>query len=62
MSDFGDAEPEDAWHPDDELDEQLANLRRRVALLLAVQDRIRERLRQLAEDMEFVQERVLRGR
>jgi len=35
MSDpvFGDAEPEDAWDPDDELEVCVDNLRRRLALL-----------------------------
>jgi hypothetical protein len=31
--DFGDAEPEDAWHPDDPVDELLDNLARRLSLL-----------------------------
>jgi hypothetical protein len=30
---FGDDEPEDAWHPDDSLDELADNLRRRIELL-----------------------------
>lgn len=33
MTDFGDSEPEDSWHPDDPLPERLNNLRRRVILL-----------------------------
>ena len=32
MSVFGDAEPEDAWDPDDPVDELIANLFRRFAL------------------------------
>lgn len=32
--DFGDAEPEDAWHPDDSIVEQVENLIRRAELLL----------------------------
>lgn len=34
MSDFGDVEPEDAWDPGDTVDELLANVVRRVALLV----------------------------
>lgn len=30
---FGDIEPEDAWHPDDPVDELIDNLRRRLPLL-----------------------------
>lgn len=30
---FGDATPEDAWHPDDPVAELVANLERRAALL-----------------------------
>ena len=30
---FGDDEPEDAWHPDDPVDEQVAQLIRRAELL-----------------------------
>lgn len=33
MSAFGDDEPEDAWHPDDDPAVLTANLRRRLALL-----------------------------
>ena len=32
-STYGDAEPEDAWYPDDTLGEQLRNLGQRIALL-----------------------------
>jgi hypothetical protein len=34
MDNFGDDEPEDAWHPDDPVNEQVVNLRRRLALLI----------------------------
>lgn len=33
MSEFGDREPEDAWHPQDSVAEQLRNLGQRIALL-----------------------------
>ena len=33
MSEFGDREPEDAWHPHDSIAEQLRNLGQRIALL-----------------------------
>jgi hypothetical protein len=33
MSEFGDREPEDAWHPHDSITEQLRNLGQRIALL-----------------------------
>ena len=36
MSEFGDAEPEDAWQADDPLPVLLDNLRRRAALLAAL--------------------------
>lgn len=63
MTDFGDSEPEDAWHPDDPPRILLANLRRRLALLRAGLDAVatpRERLRfdQLDEDLAHVIERV----
>jgi len=32
-SDFGDSEPEDAWHPEDAIPEQVRNISLRVALL-----------------------------
>ena len=35
MTAFGDYEPEDAWHPLDEISEQIENLRNRVRLLFA---------------------------
>ena len=62
---FGDAEPEDAWHPDDPVPELVANLARRVALLLAVVDRRRPfgpgdriRMRLLADDLAHVLRRL----
>ena len=33
MSDFGDTEPEDAWHPDDHIALQVHNLLQRLDLL-----------------------------
>lgn len=35
---FDDYEPEDSWHPDDPVPEQIVNLRRRLALLLDSDD------------------------
>lgn len=56
MTDFGDSEPEDSWHPDDPVPEQLDNLRRRLQLLrdsvgpMATQ---REQLRFQDLDIDF---------
>lgn len=33
MSDYGDYEPEDAWHPDDSIDDQMTNIRARFEAL-----------------------------
>lgn len=58
---FGDAEPEDAWDPDDPVDELIDNLLRRLALLVALRDlddRVQQRLRMLADDLEHVATRV----
>ena len=35
---FDDYEPEDAWHPDDPVPEQMTNIRRRLALLIESED------------------------
>jgi hypothetical protein len=68
MSDIGetfDSEPEDAWHPDDPIEEQLDNLRRRIILLALAGDedrwgeRERIRARDLDEDFLFVIQRLL---
>lgn len=40
MTVFNDYEPEDAWHPDDPVDEQLLNLRHRLGLLLDSDDHL----------------------
>lgn len=67
MSDFGDSEPEDAWHPDDPIPEQLDNIRRRIILLVAAardgrwEDREEIRTRDIDEDLLFVIERILSG-
>lgn len=63
MTEFGDSEPEDAWHPDDPPRILLDNLRRRISLLRASFDPVataRERLRfdQLDEDLAHVIEQV----
>jgi len=61
---FGDSEPEDAWHPEDPLPVLLDNLRRRIALLrvsLVAVATAREqlRLRDLEGDLDFIRARVL---
>jgi hypothetical protein len=67
VSDFGDSEPEDAWHPDDPIPEQLDNIRRRIILLVAAardgrwEDREEIRTRDIDEDLLFVIERILSG-
>ena len=61
---FGDSEPEDAWHPDDPIPELLDNLRRRIILLaLAARegrwgDREEIRSRDLDDDFVYVIERL----
>lgn len=70
MSDIGerfDSEPEDAWHPDDPIPEQVDNIRRRVLLLIASaregrwEDREEIRSRGIDEDLLFVIERIASG-
>ena len=62
---FGDAEPEDGWHPDDPVPELLDNLIRRVILLRAAADSRapytaadRVRINLLLEDLGHVLNRV----
>jgi hypothetical protein len=63
-SEFGDSEPEDAWHPDDTIVEQLENIRRRIVLLAAAAsdtrwgDRENLRARDTDEDLRFIIERL----
>lgn len=59
MTDFGDSEPEDGWHPDDPPAILLENLVRRLVLLraslgLIANDPERRRLRDLEDDLRFV--------
>jgi hypothetical protein len=67
MTEFGDSEPEDSWHPDDPVPELLDNLRRRLLLLIAAaragrwEDREEIRSRDIDEDFLFVIERVAAG-
>jgi hypothetical protein len=67
VTDFGDSEPEDAWHPDDPVPELLDNIRRRVLLLIAAGtegrwgDREEIRARDLDEDLLFLIERIASG-
>ena len=56
---FGDDEPEDAWHPDDPVEELVANLDRRLVLLGV---RIRERRGTISERLDEIVDRVDRVR
>jgi hypothetical protein len=63
-SGFGDADPEDAWDPDDPVVELLDNLRRRIVailLLRAVDERLHQRLEMLRDDLAHILERVRVG-
>lgn len=62
MTGFGDSDPEDAWDPDDPLPELVANIRRRLALLVALHrlDRhSQQRLEMAADDLEVIHRRAL---
>lgn len=61
---FGDTEPEDAWHPDDPPIEQVANLRTRLALLVAAStpDELRDELAVISDVVQVVRRRRLSGR
>jgi hypothetical protein len=67
MSDFGDSEPEDGWHPDDPVPELLDNLRRRILLLVIAAKlgnwtpREEIRSREFDIDMQYVIERIKAG-
>lgn len=64
VSDFGDSEPEDSWHPDDPLPVLVDNIRRRVILLVAAAvigrwtDREVLRSTHIDEDLRFIAERL----
>jgi hypothetical protein len=64
-SEFGDSEPEDGWHPDDTIVEQLENIRRRIVLLAAAAsatrwtDREDLRARHTDEDIRFIIQRLV---
>jgi hypothetical protein len=63
--DFGDAAPEDAWDPDDPVDNLVDNLRRRLAAIVAlrmVDDVIESRLAWIVTDLEHVAGRIRQGR
>ena len=58
---FGDADPEDAWDPDDPLAELADNLARRAAILEALpadHPRLALRLRLLADDLAHLATRI----
>jgi hypothetical protein len=67
MTDFGDSEPEDSWHPDDPVPDLLDNLRRRILLLVAASKlgnwTPREELRSKEFDIDllYVIERIRAG-
>lgn len=61
MSNFGDYEPEDAWHPDDPVLVQIDNLLARLLLLAVVihyTDRDRQRVLDLRDDLAFIRSRI----
>ena len=69
MNGFGDADPEDAWDPDDPITELIDNLARRGAILADVAQRddiharaqLQIRLRLLADDLAHVAQRIAEG-
>ena len=65
MNGFGDAEPEDAWDPDDPVIELLDNIARRLAALVALElldDVVERRIGWLRDDLAHIIERVRAGR
>ena len=63
--DFGDADPEDAWDPDDPVHELLDNLRRRLTIILALDvldEVVERRLGWLRDDLAHTLDRVRAGR
>jgi hypothetical protein len=65
MTSFGDYEPEDAWHPDDDPARLADNLAARLLLVAAalaagepIGERLRIRLAQLAADLAYLRGRV----
>jgi len=64
MDDFGDSEPEDGWHPDDSVLEQLDNIRRRIRLLRdsvgpMATAREQVRFRDIDVDLAFIIQRLM---
>lgn len=64
MTDFGDSEPEDGWHPDDSVLEQLDNIRRRIRLLrdsvgAVATQREQLRFRDIDVDLAFIIQRLM---
>lgn len=61
MSDFGDADPEDAWDPDDAVEELVDNIRRRLVAVLALHvlaAHDEQRLAAVVDDIEHVYARI----
>ena len=59
---FGDADPEDAWDPDDPLAHLVDNIVRRVALVVALKAldaRAQQRLDLIERDLRHVADRIL---
>jgi hypothetical protein len=59
MAEFGDADPEDAWDPDDPPEILVDNLRRRLVLLLEHHDRARQRIELAVRDLGHVVTRIV---
>ena len=60
-TEFGEADPEDAWDPDDPVVELLDNLRRRLVAIVAIHaldEAIKRRLGWLLDDLAHVLARV----
>jgi hypothetical protein len=63
MTDFGDSEPEDSWHPDDPVPVLLDNILRRIGALrhsfdAVATEREKLRFREIDIDLAFIIERL----
>ena len=62
---FDDAEPEDAWDPDDSVADLVDNIVRRLQIIVALRvldERIEHRLDWMRHDLEHVAGRIAAGR